>query len=327
MVSRFLMSLVVTYLSGALLLAAPCLAAAPAGDTVQHFASPDAAIEALVKAVRIQDTASLHAMFGVAGSRVVSAGDPVANRTQREKFLAAYDAKHAIDVQGEVAKLSIGADDWPFPIPLAHTEQGWSFDVAAGREEILNRRIGANELYTQQVMLAYVDAQNEYQQALHDGHKIHVYARHLMSSPGKHDGLYWPTEEGQPQSPLGALVAEARAAGYHPGENAEPQPFHGYYFQVLTGQGRHAQDGAYDYVVNGQMLGGFGLIAWPAQWGNTGIMTFIVNQDGEIYEKDLGPKTATIAKGITRFDPDATWQKVGAPAPIAGEADEDSDGD
>jgi Protein of unknown function (DUF2950) len=312
---------------GAVLLLLPLLAAAPPGDTLQHFASPDAAIDTLVAAVRADNTARLRTLFGHAGLRDVSAGDPVANQAQREKFLAAYDAKHAIDVKGDEARLSIGADDWPFPIPLKQTQQGWSFDVAAGREEILDRRIGANELYTQQVMLAYVDAQNEYVQSLHDGNKVHVYAQHLMSSPGKQDGLYWATDEGQPRSPLGPLIAEARAAGYHPGENAEPQPYHGYYFHILKRQGPHASGGAYDYVANGLMLGGFGLVAWPAQWGNTGVMTFVVNQTGEIYQKDLGPTTPTIAKGLARFDPDPTWQKIGAPAPIAGEADEDSGGD
>jgi hypothetical protein len=310
----------------AVLLALPLLAAAPP-EPRQHFSSPDAAMDTLVAAVRADDTAQLRALFGQAGLQDVSAGDPVANQAQRQKFLTAYDAKHAIDVKGDEARLSTGTDDWPFPIPLKHALQGWSFDVAAGREEILDRRIGANELYTQQVMLAYVDAQNEYFQVPHDGSKVQVYAQHLMSSAGKQDGLYWPTEEGQPQSPLGPLIAEARAAGYHPGENAEPQPYHGYYFHILKGQGPHAVGGAYDYVVNGQMLGGFGLVAWPAQWGNTGVMTFVVNQDGEIYQKDLGPKTAAIAKGMTRFDPDATWQKVGAPAPIAGEANDDSGGD
>ncbi len=308
---------------GAVLLALPLLAAAPPGEAPQHYASPDAAINSLVAAVRAHDVAQLRSLFGEAGLRDVSAGDPVANQAQREKFITAYDAKHAIDVKGDTATLSIGADDWPFPIPLEHTAQGWSFDVAAGREEILDRRIGANELYTQQVVLAYVDAQNEYFQSLHDGSKVHVYSQHLFSSPGKQDGLYWPTEEGQPQSPLGALIAGARAAGYHPGENVEPQPFHGYYFHILAGQGPHAPGGAYDYVANGLMLGGFGLVAWPAHWGNTGVMTFVVNQDGDIYEKDLGSATATIAKGMTRFDPDPTWQKVGAPAPITGETDDD----
>jgi hypothetical protein len=161
---------------------------------------------------------------------------------------------------------------------------------------------------------------------LHDGSKVHVYSQHLLSSAGKQNGLYWPTQEGEARSPLGPLIAEARAAGYRPGENVEPQPFHGYYFHILKGQGTHAPGGAYDYVVNGLMLGGFGLVAWPAQWGTTGVMTFVVNQDGEIYQKDLGPTSAKLAKGMTRFDPDTTWHKVGAPAPIAGEANEGDDG-
>jgi len=312
---------------GAVLLVLPLVAAAASGDASQPFASPNAAIDKLVAAVRADDVAQLRALFGPAGLQDVDAGDPVANQAQRQKFIAAYDAKHAIDVKGDTATLSIGADDWPFPIPLKHAPQGWSFDVAAGREEILDRRIGANELYTQQVVLAYVDAQNEYFQGLHDGNKVHVFAQHLLSSPGKQDGLYWPTEAGQSQSPLGPLIAEARAGGYRPGESARPQPYHGYDFHGLSGQGPHAAGGAYDYVVKGKMLGGFALVAWPSHWGSTGVKTFVVNQDGEVYQKDLGPTTATIARGLTRFDPDATWQKVGAPAPLAGEGDEDDSGD
>jgi len=311
---------------GAIRVLLPVLSAAPVADTPAQFTSPDAAIEALVAAVRANDVAQLRALFGQAGLRDVSAGDPVANAAQRQKFIAAYDAKHAIAVKADQAQLSIGADDWPFPIPLKRAPQGWSFDVAAGREEILDRRIGANELHTQQVMLAYVDAQNEYVQSLHDGRKVHVYAQRLLSSPGKQDGLYWSTDAGQPQSPLGPLIAEARAGGYRPGESAEPQPYHGYFFHILKGQGQHAPGGAYDYVVNGLMLGGFGLVAWPAHWGSTGVMTFVVNQDGEIYQKDLGSMTAPTAKAMTRFDPDTTWQKIGAPAPIAGEVDEVGDG-
>ncbi len=314
-------SLCLRFRLGVALVALPLLAAAPVA-TQDHFASPDAAIEALVAAVHSDDPTKLVALFGKTGMQVVSSGDPVANQTAREKFIAAYDTKHAIDVKGDEATLSIGAGDWPFPIPLKHAPQGWSFDVAAGEDEILDRRIGANELYTQQVMLAYVDAQNEYAQGLHDGHKVHVYAQRILSTPGKQDGLYWPTEEGQPQSPLGPLIAEAHTAGYHPGETAGPAPYHGYFFHVLKAQGPHAPGGAYDYVVNGLMLGGFGLVAWPARWGNSGVMTFIINQDGEIYQKDLGPTTAGIAKAMTRFDPDNTWQKVGAPAPIAGETSE-----
>jgi hypothetical protein len=311
----------------AIFFALPILAASPSGNAVRSFASPDAAVDALIVAVRADDVAQLRALLGAVGSREVTSGERVVTDAQRQKFVSAYDSKHAIDVKGDEATLLVGTDDWPFPIPLKHEPQGWSFDAATGRQEILNRRIGANELYTQQVLLAYDDAQNEYFQDLHDGSKVHVYAQHLLSSPSKHDGLYWPTEEGQPQSPLGPLIAEARAAGFRPGASAASQPFHGYYFHILTGQGPHAPGGAYDYVVNGQMLGGFGLIAWPAKWGSTAVMTFIVNQDGKIYQKNLGPATESVAKAMTRFDPDMTWQEIGAPAPIAGEADEDSGGD
>jgi hypothetical protein len=305
----------------AVLLILPLLAAAPIAAP-ERFPTPEAAVDALVTAVRTDDTARLKSLFTEAGLQDVSSGDPVANKAAEAKFLSSYDAKHAIDTKGDAATLSIGADDWPFPIPLARGAAGWSFDVAAGREEILDRRIGANELYVQQVILAYVDAQNEYAQGLHDGAKLHVYAQHILSAAGKHDGLYWPTADDEPPSPLGALIAEARAGGYRPGETLEPEPFHGYYFHVLKAQGPHATGGAYDYVVNGQMIGGFGLVAWPARWGNSGVMTFIVNQDGEIYAKDLGAKTPVVAKAMTRFDPDPSWQKVGAPAPIEGEASE-----
>jgi hypothetical protein len=311
---------------GAALLALPLIAASPA-EKVERFGAPEAASQALVTAVRTEDHQRLKALFGESGLQDVSSGDPVANRTMRNKFIAAYDAKHSIDAKHDTATLLIGQDSWPFPIPLKRGPQGWFFDVAAGREELLDRRIGANELYTQQVMLAYVDAQNEYAESLHDDLKAHVYAQRLLSSPGKQDGLYWPTEEGRPPSPLGALIAEARAAGYRPGESAEPQPFHGYFFRILKSQGPHAPGGAYDYEVNGLMIGGFGLVAWPARWGNSGVMTFIVNQDGEIYQKDLGPRTPAIAKEMTRFDPDVTWHEVGAPAPLEGQTEEADGGD
>ena len=310
---------------GVAVLALPLIAAAPA-KTPEHFPSPDAAVQALVTAVRSDNTAQLTALFGKAGMQIVSTGDPAANKRGREKFIAAYETKHEIDTKGTTATLSVGTDAWPFPIPLMHTKQGWSFNVAAGANEILTRRIGANELYVQQVVLAYVDAQNEYVKSLHDGLKLHVYAQHLLSSPGKQDGLYWPTEEGQPESPLGPLVAEARAAGYEPGKHATPEPFHGYFFHILTAQGPHAPGGAYSYMANGQMLGGFALVAWPAHWNNSGVMTFLVNQDGQLYQKNLGPKTAEIAHAMKTFDPDASWQKIGAPAPLPGEATEGSGG-
>jgi hypothetical protein len=301
------------------LLVLPLLAASPTA-TPEHFATPEAAIEALVAAVRADDQGELKSLFGAAGLQDVNSGDPVADRALESRFIAAYDARHATEARDDRATLSIGTDDWQFPIPLARSAHGWSFDVAAGREEILDRRIGANELYAQQVMLAYVDAQNEYAQSLHDGEKLHVYAQRILSTPGKQDGLYWPIGEGQPSSPLGPLMAEARAGGYRPGETSEPAPYHGYFYHILKAQGPHAPGGAYEYVANGLMLGGFGLVAWPARWGNSGVMTFVVNQDDTIYAKDLGPKTAEIAKAMTRFDPDGSWQKIGTPAPIAGEA-------
>ena len=301
---------------GSALMALSLLAAAPA-DRPEQFASPEGAVAALVAAVRADDTPKLSALFGKAGLRIVSAGNPVANQAERAKFIAAYDAKHAIDTKDDAAILSIGADDWPFPVPLKQAATGWSFDVAAGREEILDRRIGGNELYTQQVMLAYVDAQNQYAETGHDGDRPLVYAQRVFSAPGKQDGLYWPTEAGQPPSPLGELIAEAQAGGYHPGQGAA-EPFHGYYYHILKSQGPHAHGGAYDYVANGKMIGGFALVAWPADWGSTGVMTFVVNQDGVLFQKDLGPETTRMAKSMTRYDPDDTWREIGAPEPVAG---------
>lgn len=298
-------------------------ACAPAAAAeIARYPTPGAAAEAFVAALRNRDERTLIALFGSHGVEVIRSGDPVADQAAREKFLAAYDEKHEIDAGPATATLNVGSDDWPFPIPLHHDNAGWSFDIAAGEEEILDRRVGANELATQQVLLAYVDAQEEYASSLHDGLKLHIYAQKLLSSPGKQDGLYWPTAPGEPPSPLGELVGEARAAGYHPGENPEPQPYHGYLYRILKAQGPRAPGGAYDYVVDGLMLGGFGLVAWPAKWGNSGVVTYIVNQDGEIYGKDLGPRTADLAPTIARFDPDPSWQKIGAPPPSPGASPE-----
>ena len=305
---------------GALLLALPLLAAAPA-PLPATFPTPDAGVEALVAALQAKDGDRLKALFGPQGMTTIVSGDPVSDETDRTQFLAAYATKHAIDTKGDVATLSIGSTDWPFPIPLAKAATGWSFDVKAGEEELLNRRIGANELYIQQVMLAYTDAQFDYASTFHDGHRIHVYAERLLSTAIKQDGLYWETAEGQKPSPLGPLVAEATAAGYRPGKGPV-QPFHGYYFKTLTAQGPSAPGGAYDYKVNGLLLGGFALVAWPANWGHTGIQTFIINQAGEVYQKDLGPNSAERARAMLRYDPDPSWTKIGAPAPFPGEADE-----
>ena len=206
--------------------------------------------------------------------------------------------------------LVIGDNDWPFPIPLVRKDEKWSFDTKAGLDEILRRRIGRNELSAIQVSLAYVEAQNEYASLDPDGLGPRIYAERILSRPGKKDGLYWPTAEGEEPSPLGDLAAQAPPRAIGPAK--QPTPYHGYYYRILTRQGAGAPGGAYDYVVNGKMIGGFALVAYPAQYGNSGIMTFIVNQDGTVFQKDLGERTERIGRKVETFDPDAGWQKVDA---------------
>jgi hypothetical protein len=209
--------------------------------------------------------------------------------------------------------LEIGADAWPFPIPLVNRGGQWFFDTAAGRAEILRRRIGQDELGAIAVCRAYVEAQREYagQDRLGDG--VLAYAQLLHSSPNRHDGLYWPAQAGEPLSPLGPLVAAAHLEGYHHTSrmlNDQQAPYHGYYFKILTRQGKHAPGGKYDYVINGRMIAGFALVAWPAQWANTGVMTFVVNQQGQVFQRNLGPKTARLAAAMNRYDPDERWAPV-----------------
>jgi hypothetical protein len=207
--------------------------------------------------------------------------------------------------------LEIGTNAWPFPVPIVKNDGKWFFDTVAGREEILNRRIGSNELATLQVMRACVEAEREYASQDRDGNGVLKYAQRFISHPGTRDGLYWPTESDGEISPLGPLVAEAQSEGYglqsREGK-ARPQPYHGYFFKILTRQGKHAPGGKYDYVINGNMIGGFALVAWPAEYGRSGIMTFIVNQQGLIYQKDLGPKTSKLAPDMKRYDLDPGWQ-------------------
>ena len=227
----------------------------------------------------------------------------------RQEFLAAYDASHRVVTEsGKPAVLVVGQSDWPFPIPIVEKDGEWQFDTVTGREEILARRIGRNELATIQTCLAYYDAQNEYAEVTKDKNGMPVYAQRIISSPGKKDGLYWPAAEGQPDSPLGEAVAAATRQGYRIGGGRIP--YHGYYYRILTRQGPTAPGGALDYVVRGSMIGGFGLVAYPAQYGNSGVMTFLVNHKGEVFEKDLGPGTAKIAAGMTSFNPDHTWKKT-----------------
>ena len=221
----------------------------------------------------------------------MNSGDPVEDKNARDRFLASAEETRRFDGSGDTLTLVIRKDDWPFPIPLKKADDHWRFDTAAGQEEILNRRIGENELSTIQTMLAYVDAQGDYAELQRQRSGTPEYAQHILSSPGKMDGLYWPTAEGEPPSPLGPLLASARAAGYRAAKGEGPTPYHGYFFKVLTGQGPSAPSGAADFIVKGRMIGGFGLVAWPARFGDSGIMTFIVNQDGVVYQKDLGPQT------------------------------------
>jgi hypothetical protein len=271
------------------------------------FASPEQAVEALVAASRSARTTELLRILGPEGRKLIESGDPVADRRGRERFVAAYDLSHRIEQAGaDRASLVVGQEDWPLPIPLVREGAVWRFDTKAGAEEILNRRIGRNELNVIEVCRAYVEAQREYAALDRLGNGLHEYARRFMSTPGKRDGLYWPANPGEEESPLGPLVARAQAEGYR-GVGGRRIPYHGYYFKILTRQGQHARRGALDYVVDGHMTRGFALVAFPAVYGDTGIMTFIVGRHGIVYEKNLGPSTATLARQMTEYDPDSTW--------------------
>jgi hypothetical protein len=274
-------------------------------EAQQSFNSPDDAADALVAAVKSGMKQDVLKVLGADGEDIVSSGDDVADKAAREEFLTAFDSKHAVKVNGKRATLIIGADDFPFPIPLIHTKTGWEFDTSEGRREILYRRIGRNELDAIQTCLAFVDAEDEYaEQDRGDG--AGVYAQRIVSSSGKKDGLYWPSDNHD--SPLGELAADASAEGYTAG--GEPRPYHGYYYRILTQQGASAPGGAMSYIVKGKMIGGFALIAWPAEYGNSGVMTFIVSHSGDVYEKNLGENSAERAQSMTSFDPDRTWMKV-----------------
>jgi hypothetical protein len=282
-----------------------------AADAKQRrFTSPDQAMTALVDAIKTGDRKALVDMLGADGRSLVSSGDAIADRNAAQRFGAEYDQAHRIEAGGGKLVLHVGRDDFPFPIPLVPDGPEWRFDTQAGKEEILNRRIGRNELEVMQVCLAYVDAQRDYYSEDRNTDGLREYASRFASTPGKRDGLYWPTKAGQPLSPLGPLVAQARGEGYRRGESRTPVPYHGYYYRILTAQGPSASDGAYDYMAHGHMIGGFALVAFPAQYGNSGVMTFIVNHDGVVYEKDLGPDTAAIARAMKLYNPDSTWKKA-----------------
>ena len=276
----------------------------------QGFNSPEAAVLAIVATVREYDAAKTLAILGPDAEEIIFFGDEVQGKEEIDDFIKKYDGKHYLDmVSPTLAILFIGNDDWPFPVPIIKTGESWFFDAAAGKEEILNRRIGENELDVIQVMQAYVEAQFEYASKDRDGDGIREFAQQIRSDEGKKNGLYWPVKKGEKLSPFGPLIAEVRSERDDVGSN-KIQPYHGYYYKIITRQGEKAPGGAYDYVVNGNMILGFALIACPAKYGASGIMTFAVNQEGIVYEVDLGEKTLQIATGKIKYDLDKTWQKV-----------------
>jgi len=297
-------------IASALLLPSPRLAAQT------PFATPEEGVEALARAAKAKDQTALTAIFGPDRAKLLT-GDPVEDNNALERFAANLEKAHKIEkVSDTKFTLLVGDDNWPSPIPIVKDGSQWRFDTAAGLEEILNRHIGEDELSAILTCRAYVLAQWEYYTepngTAQDG--LAVYAQKFISMPGKRDGLYWETPPGAKPSPLGSLIAQARAEGYPAGQvrptGAPKRPYHGYYFRILARQGPHAPGGKFSYVINGNMIAGYALIAYPGKWGSSGIMTFIVNQQGRVYEKNLGPKTAQIAAAIAEYDPDPTWKLV-----------------
>jgi hypothetical protein len=282
-----------------------------AADSAESFATPDEAVAALAAAVKAQDSDALRSIFGPAATEVTNP-DRVQATNEFIAFEAALDQMHRLVRESETKYvLEVGVNSWPFPIPLARREGRWFFDTAAGKEELLNRRIGKNEIAVLDAMRAYVDAQREYASRDRDGDGVLEYAQRLTSSLGAQDGLFWqPGPDGE-VSPLGPLVAQAQGEGYAMGGKAgttAPEPFHGYYFKILTRQGKHAPGGKYDYIINGNMIAGFALVAWPAAYRESGVMTFIVNQQGRVYQLDLGKNTTRIVHQMKAYDPDPAWQ-------------------
>ena len=299
--------------------AASVVAAAPAAPKQQRFATPEAALQGLVKAVKAGDRPALAAIFGPEHEQLMS-GDPVADANALKEFAADLDEYATVEkVNDTTYTLVIGKEHWPSPIPIVKDGRKWRFDTAAGIEEISNRRIGENELSTIATCRAYVVAQWEYftqaKDASQDG--LAVYAQKFISTPGERNGLYWEVPEGGQPSPMGSLVAQAQEEGYQIGlpksaDAPKRSPYHGYFFKILKAQGPYAPGGAFSYVINGNMIAGYALIAYPAKWGSSGVMTFIVNQQGRVYEKNLGPDTATLAAAVTEYDPDPSWKLVEA---------------
>ena len=296
------------------LIAVPSFASRVAAQAPQSrvFGSPEDAVKTLFETVKAGKVDELLAIFGSDGKELIASSDPETARANRQVFAVAVREQWRLEDEGPNRKiLVIGNEDWPFPVPLMKDANGWRFDTAAGKEELIARRIGRNELSAIESARAYVTAQQRYAQQGHDGKPAGLYATKFRSDPGKENGLYWPTAKGQKRSPLGDLLAQSAAEGRPTGgESAQPSPFHGYYFKILTAQGSAAPGGAKNYVVRGDMSGGFALIAWPAQYDVTGVMTFLVNQDGIVLQKDLGPGTDAAARKITSYNPDTSWRQA-----------------
>jgi len=274
------------------------------------FSSAEEAVKAAIAAARNNDDKELLAIFGAQAKEILFSGDAVADKDRRAQFIAAYDEKNRLATKGEDTILIVGKQEWPFPIPVVKKGQSWVFDTDKGKEEILNRRIGENELNTIQVMLAVVDAQREYAMKDRDKNELLEYAQKFVSDPGKKNGLYWEAKAGEAESPLGPIMAQARSEGYRGKPASTLPPYHGYRYRILTAQGKDAPGGAYSYLVKGKMIGGFAVVAYPAEYGNSGVMTFIVNHDGKVFQKNLGKNTAGIASAMKEYNPDSTWQEV-----------------
>lgn len=284
-------------------------AAAPAPSARRAvFSSPQQGIDALIAALRQHDFKAVARLLGPGHERIVDSGDSAADRAAADRFVADYEARHSIQMEGDArAFVVIGATDWPMPIPLVRKGEHWRFDADAGEEELIARRVGRNEIDVIQVCLAFADMQREYAEADRNGNGTLEYAPRLVSSPGKRDGLYWPVAAGETPSPAGPRLAGAQPRQAS-GKDA-PNPFHGYYYRVLTRQGAHAPGGARNYLVNGRLIGGVALVAWPAGYLSSGVKTFVCNLDGAVYEKDLGPDTPNKVRKITAYDPGPDWDR------------------
>jgi hypothetical protein len=284
--------------------------AATAADTGKTFATPEEAVAALVQATSAHSAADLRAIFGPAAAELQNP-DRVQATNEFHTFTTALNATNRLVHESPTkCVLEVGTNSWPFPVPIVKKDGRWFFDTEAGKEELLSRRIGKNELAVLQVVRGYVSAQREYASRDRNGDEVLEYAQRIGSTPGTKDGLYWPPELDGDISPLGPMAAEAQDEGYSmesKGQQRSRVPFHGYFFKILTRQGKHAPGGKYDYIINGHMIGGFALVAWPAEYGESGIMTFIVNQQGRVYQQDLGPKTGKLAPAMKAYDPDSSW--------------------